>query len=249
MSTHMNTVSPTQLGSSMNALPLVNMVSEAEIVQNDWGNDRAPSDSLALEAPARQTNDTTTTTPDVTQTKATEPDDEEYGEFVEASTEALEQPIYDTTEEDDEMLGLLDSRSAPVWEAESYIGIGIVEPVYAGVNMAARSVRNMARWKRNDTRANMIVAEWKRKRTQRVGRAAVSIAAAAAAAAAAAPSPAKDDAAAPATSPARAVSNQYLEAPRAATSNSNMNGVMRPVHFAGSAIDELVETERSAWGP
>lgn len=78
------------------------------------------------------------------------------------------------------------------------------------------------------------------------GRGTISIAAAATAAA---PSSAGDDSAQLATIPVRAVSNQYLQTPRTTPSTSDLNGVIRPVRFAGSAIDEMVETERTAWGP
>ena len=133
-----------------------------------------------------------------------------------------------------------------MWEVECYVGMGMVEPVTASIGMATRRVKQMARWKRNDTRANVIVAEWKRKRVQMIGRGTISTAAAAAAAA---PSSAGEDSAQLATIPVRAVSNQYLQTLRATTSTSDLNGVMRPVRFAGSAIDEMVETKRTAWGP
>lgn len=91
----------------------------------------------------------------------------------------------------------------------------------------------------------MIVAGWKRKRAHMIGRGTISTAAAAATA----PSSAGEDSAQLATIPVRAVSNQYLQTLRATTSTSDLNGVMRPVRFAGSAIDEMVETKRTAWGP
>ncbi|KAL1795508.1 hypothetical protein ACET3X_005732 [Alternaria dauci] len=221
--------------------------SEAKAVQNAWGDDLPPSASQSDPSVEPETSvnpvDEPSTTPDANQTEAAKPDDEEYGEFVEASTDPLKRPLYDTTEQDDENRGLLDSKSRPVWEAECYIGMGLVEPVTAGVGIATRRVNHMARWKRNDTRANMIVAEWKRKQAQMAESRAIPVAAAAD------PSSAKDGSVPLAATALSAMHNEYLEKPRVMTSTSAMNGVMRPVRFAGSAIDEMVETERMAWGP
>ena len=245
----MNITIPTQSDLLAGDVLDVDAVSEAESVQNAWGNDHASSasqsnPSIELEASVNPLDEPSTTS-DANQTETAKPDDEEYGEFVEASTDPLKRPIYDTTEQDDETLGLLGNRYRPVWEVECYVGMGMVEPVTASIGMATRRVKQMARWKRNDTRANMIVAEWKRKRVQMIGRGTISTAAAAAAA----PSSAGDDSAQLATIPVRAVSNQYLQTPKATTSTSDLNGMIRPVRFAGSAIDEMVETERTAWGP
>ncbi|CAI9631364.1 unnamed protein product [Alternaria burnsii] len=248
----MNITIPTQSDLLASDVLDVDAASEAESVQQAWGNDHASSTSqsnpsIELEASVNPLDEPSTTL-DANQTETAKPDDEEYGEFVQASTDPLKRPIYDTTEQDDETLGLLDNWSRPMWEVECYVGIGMVEPVTASIGMATRRVKQMARWKRNDNRANIIVAEWKRKRTQTIGRGTISTVAAAAAAAAA-PSSAGEDSAQLATIPVRAVSNQYLQTPRATPSISDLNGVIRPVRFAGSAIDEMVETERTAWGP
>jgi hypothetical protein len=108
--------------------------------------------------------------------------------------------------------------------------MGIIEPVRAGVDMTTRRVKKMAHWKRNDSRASAIMAEHRRKRSQRIGGVGISHASTVA-------------------TPVKAESNQYLQVSMVATSDSNMNGVMRPVRFTGSAIDEMVEMERTAWGP
>ena len=164
----MNNTIPTQSDLLAGDVLDVDAVSEAESVQNAWGNDHASSasqsnPSIELEASVNPLDEPSTTL-DANQTETAKPDDEEYGEFVEASTDPLKRPTYDTTEQDDETLGLLDNRSRPVWEVECYVGMGMVEPVTASIGMATRKVKQMARWKRNDTRVNMIVAEWKSKR-------------------------------------------------------------------------------------
>jgi hypothetical protein len=231
MATHLDTASSTQSDSLVDVLPHVDAASEAESVQNVWSNDcessaSQTSPSFAQEASLHPAVDSSTTTG---ANQTTELEDEEYGEFVEASTDPLKRPIYDTTEQEDETLELLNSKSAPKWETDTYVGMGIVEPVRAGIDMTTRKVKKMAHWKRNDSRASAIMAEHRRKRSQHAGGVGVFYASA--------------------TAPVKAESNQYLLVSMVATSDSNMNGVMRPVRFTESAIDEMVETERTVWGP
>jgi hypothetical protein len=223
----------------MDVPPHVDATSEAESVQNAWGNDCTYNPSAVPET-AEHPTDYLSTIPDTHQVVPTDADDEEFGEFVEASTDPLKRPIYDTTERADETLELLNNKSAPDWEESGiFVGTGLVEPVRVGYNMTAASVKKMARWKRNDTRANMIVAEWKKKkkREKEVEAARVS-----GNLAADTPS-AKDD------DYLQAESNQYLQVHRPMTRVPDTNGVMRPVRFAGSELDEMVEDERTAWGP
>jgi len=63
-----------------------------------------------------------------------------------------------------------------------------------------------------------------------------------------APSPTKKGATGVATSSFGADYNQYLDTHSRDISASELNGVMRPVSLT-APIDELMETERKAWGP
>jgi hypothetical protein len=225
---HIKIMSSDQTGSSFDAPPHADAASEAKSVQNAWGRDRAlgaPHTRLpvTLSKPFSPTSDLIPQ-PVAAQTGTTEPDDE-FGDFVTASTDPLKRPIYEATDERDETQGLLNHYSAPVWESDTYIGMGIVEPVIAGIGTSKQTVlraRKLAGWKLNGSRAGMILEEHKRKRLQMMENTAVS---------------GKTD------------SNKYIETPRTVPSALARNGVMRPVSFTEPAIDELMETERKVWGP
>lgn len=220
--------------------------SEAESVQNAWEDNCALagpriSPSSVSETVLPPTNESPPQ-PGTPHSKLTKLNDEDFGDFVTASTDPLKRPIYHATENEDETQGLLNSYSAPVWEADTYIGMGLVEPVIAGIGMFKRTVlpaRNLATWKLNKSRAQMIIEEHKKRRLQKPVVSATPTPA---------PSPTKKGATGVATSSFGADYNQYLDTYSSSISASDMNGVMRPVSFT-EPIDALMETERKAWGP
>jgi hypothetical protein len=229
-------------------LPHLDALSEAASVQNAWGNDCALAasqthTSVVPETHISSTNDCSTP-PDTLQTETLDPNDDEFGEFETASTDPFKRPIYDATEDENDTLELLNPKSVPEWQANTFVGMGIVEPVRAGISMSTRTVlrvRKLAPWKLNSSREKTTIeVEQKRKRLQ-TNRAPTATFPAS--------SPEKEHVARAAVSLIEADSNEYMEVPKTKTSVSDMNRVMRPVRFTGLAIDELIETERTAWAP
>jgi len=220
--------------------------SEAESVQNAWEDNRAFSvpriSPYSVSETVLPPTNGSPLQPGTSQSKPTNLNDEDFGDFVTASTDPLKRPIYDTTDNESETQGLLNSFSAPVWEADTYIGMGLVEPVIAGIGMFKRTVlpaRNLATWKLNKSRAQMIMEEHKKRRLQKRVVSATPTPA---------PSPTKKGATGVTTSSFGADYNQYLDTHSRDISASDLNGVMRPVSLT-APIDELMETERKAWGP
>ena len=242
----MNTMPSDQFTSSISLPPPLDAASEAESVQSAWEANctlAGPRISLSSvsEAVLLPTNESPPQ-PDTLQSKPTDLNDDGFGDFVTASTDPLKRPIYDTTENEGETQGLLNSFSAPVWETDTYIGMGLVEPVIAGIGMFKRTVlpaRNLATWKLNKSRMEMLVEEHKKRRLQKPMISTTPTPA---------PSPTKKDATRPATSSIGTELDQYLDTYRTVISASDLNGVMRPVNFT-EPIDALMETERKAWGP
>ena len=239
-------MSSNQVDSFMGVARNLDAATEAESVQNAWEDNRALSvprlsPSSVSETVLPPTNESPPR-PGTPQSKPTKLNDEDFGDFVTASTDPLKRPIYHATENEDETQGLLNSYSAPVWEADTYVGMGLVEPVIAGIGMFKRTVlpaRNLATWKLNKSRAQMIIEEHKKRRLQKPVISATPTPA---------PSPTKKGATGVATSSFGADYNQYLDTYSSSISASDLNGVMRPVSLT-APIDELMETERKAWGP
>ncbi|KAI4621343.1 uncharacterized protein J4E87_006556 [Alternaria ethzedia] len=239
-------MSSNHVNSFMGVARNLDAATEAESVQNAWEDNRALavprlSPSSVSETALPPTNESSFQ-PGTSQCKPNNLKDEDFGDFVTASTDPLKRPIYDTTENEDETQGLLNSFPAPVREADTYVGMGLVEPVIAGIGMFKRTVlpaRNLATWKLNKSRAQMIIEEHKKRRLQKPVISATPTPA---------PSPTKKGATGVTTSSFGADYNQYLDTHSRDISASDLNGVMRPVSLT-APIDELMETERKAWGP
>jgi hypothetical protein len=223
-------------------------LSEAASVQNAWGNDCALAAtqiglSVVPGTPISSANDCSTP-PDTLQTEPLDPNDDEFGEFVIASTDPFKRPIYNATEDENETLELLNPKSAPDGQTNTFIGMGIVEPVRAGISMSTRTVlraRKLAPWKLNSNREKTTVeVEQKRKRLQSNRAPTATLPTS---------SPEKEHIARAAATLTKADLNEYMPIPRTTTLVSDMTGVMRPVSFTRLAIDELIETERTAWAP
>jgi hypothetical protein len=105
-------------------------------------DDSCHSPTISTEQ-TEQTDATSPTTPPAPE--AAPEDEEEFGDFVSASTDPFKQPIFNATEDIDETLTLLTSRSVPECRTGIFAGNGLVEPVRARFDNSTRSLRQVGK--------------------------------------------------------------------------------------------------------
>jgi len=218
---------------------------DAECAQSVWGS--GESSGPAMESSPSPTGSISSLpgSPTAEQGDHAEPDEEEFGDFVEASTDPYKQPVYNASEDVDETLELLNTRSAPEWQTGFFVGVGLVEPVRARLDTSTRNLRKagkLALRRLNMEREQNLPDTKGTENTEDTDKS---------------PSATQNGVFEPNQVFAGLDMYEYVESARPATPNRPLNGVMRPVSFSRpeseelqriGAMDDIMAEERRIWG-
>jgi hypothetical protein len=237
----------------------IDILDDAQAVQKACGEEGSAFASpslIILKDPSQPADDessasSSSSSSDIPETEPTEADDdEEFGAFVSASADTFKQPVCTSAlpfnlQEEDEALELLNTSSVPEWQTGIFVGSGIIEPVYAGLDTSTRNLRRAGKLalRKLQTMREKKMLDAQERAPHLFKAMQVDV-----------------------EEPTKAiiydkVENEYLPATAPVISKHPLDGVMRPVSFAEPSfakpsfpspqqlteIDKMIEDEREVW--
>ncbi|KNG50353.1 hypothetical protein TW65_92828 [Stemphylium lycopersici] len=207
--------------------PNADALVDAECAQSVWGS--GEGSGPAVESSLSPTNSISSLPgpPTAEQRYHTEPDEEEFGDFVGGSTDLFKRPIYNASEDVDETLELLNTRFTPEWQTGFFVGVGLVEPVRARLDTSTRNLRKAGKLvlRRLNMEREKDIPDTKDTESNEDTDNSLS--------------PAKHGVFEPNQVFAGLDMYEYVESARPATPDRPLNGVMRPVSFSRPESEEL----------